>query len=147
MPRHGLSDEEWLVIADCFPSPKQTGRPPMPARKAIDGICWVLRAGAPWRDLPEELGPWETVYAHFNRWSSDGILAKVFSRLKVRFSKDDRFDHSLWSIDGTIVRAHRCAVGGGKKGIPRNRKITRLVVRAGDFPRKSMLSATAKAGR
>jgi transposase len=119
----------------------------MPARKAIDGICWVLRAGAPWRDLPEELGPWETVYAHFNRWSSDGILAKVFSRLKERFSKDDRFDHSLWSIDGTIVRAHRCAGGGGKKGIPRNRKITRLVVRAGDFPRKSMLSATAKAGR
>jgi transposase len=137
MPRHGLSDEEWLVIEDCFPEPKATGRPPMAPRKAMDGICWILRAGAPWRDLPEELGPWQTVYAHFNQWSSDGTLASVFTRLKARFSKDERFDHSLWCIDGTIVRAHRCAGGGGKKGIQRNRQTTHWDVRAADFPRKS----------
>lgn len=144
MARHGLSDEEWAVIEDLIPKPKPTGRPPMPARKAFDGICWILRAGAPWRDLPEELGPWETVYAHFNRWSSDGTLARVFKRLKGRFSADGRFDHSLWSIDGTIVRAHRCAGGGGKKGIHRNPKIMPSAVPAGVFRRKSMSSATAR---
>jgi len=109
----------------------------MAPRKAMDGICWILRAGAPWRDLPEELGPWETVYAHFNRWSSDGTLARIFTRLKERFSEDERFDHSLWCIDGTIVRAHRCAGGGGKKGIRRNRKTTPWGVLAAGFPRKS----------
>ena len=75
MARHGLSDEEWSLVEACFPRPKATGRPPMPARQAFDGICWILRAGAPWRDLPEEFGAWETVYAHFNRWSSDGAAS------------------------------------------------------------------------
>lgn len=138
MARHRLSDEEWAVIAEMFPQPKPMGRPPMPARAAFDGICWILRAGAPWRDLPEEFGAWETVYAHFNRWTSEGTLAAVFARLKARFSADERFDHSLWSIDGTIVRAHRCAAGGGKGGIRTNPKTTRSAVLAGDFRRKSM---------
>ena len=147
MARHGVSDEEWAVIEKCFPRPKATGRPPMPARQAFDGACWILRSGAPWRDLPKEFGAWETVYAHFNRWASDGVLAKAFALLKKRFSREDRFDHSLWSIDGTIVRAHRCAGGGGKKGIPRNRKTMHSAALAAVFPQKSMSSAMAKAGR
>lgn len=147
MARHGLCDEEWAVIEHVFPQPKATGRPPMPARQAFDGICWILRSGAPWRDLPEELGPWETVYAHFNRWTSDGTLVRVFEELKKQFSADDRFDHSLWSIDGSVVRAHRCAGGGGKKGTRRNRPITHLAARAADSPRKSMRSATARERR
>ena len=135
MARHGLSDAEWSVIEDVFPKPKTTGRPPMSARQAMDGICWILRAGAPWRDLPEELGPWATVFGHFHRWSSDGTLAAALARLKERFSRDDLIDHRLWSIDGTIVRAHRCAGGGGKKGIPRNPRTTRSGVLAGDIRR------------
>lgn len=138
MARHGMSDEEWAVIQKCFPRPKRMGRPPMTARQAFDGICWVLRSGAPWRDLPEEFGAWETVYGHFNRWSSDGTLQKAFDLLKKRFSRDGRFDHSMWSIDGTIVRAHRCASGGGKKGIRRNRTTTPWAAPAAVFPRKSM---------
>jgi len=143
MVRHGTSDEEWALIEDLFPKPKPTGRPPMPARKAFDGICWVLRSGAPWRDLPEELGPWETVYAHFNRWTSDGTLERVLWRLKEYFSAQERFDHDQWCIDGSIVRAHRCAGGGEKKGIPRNRPTMPSAVLARDFPQKSTSSATA----
>ena len=86
MARHGLSDAEWSIIEDVFPKPKATGRLPMSPRRVMDGICWILRAGAPWRDLPEELGPWETVFAHFNRWSSDGTLAAALVKLKERFS-------------------------------------------------------------
>ena len=138
MARHGLSDAEWSVIEDVFPKPKATGRPPMSARQAMDGICWILRAGAPWRDLPEVLGPWGAVFAHFHRWSSDGTLAAALAKLKDLFSRDDLFDHSLWSIDGTIVRAHRCAGGGGKKGIPRNPRTTLSGVLAGDIRRNSL---------
>ena len=147
MVRHGLSDSEWMVIEDLFPKRKRTGRPPMPARKAFDGICWILRAGAPWRDLPKELGPWETVFAHFNRWSSDDTLIRVLKRLKERFSGDDRFDHSLWSVDGSIVRAHRCAGGGGKKGTSRSPTTTRLAAREAVFRQKSMSLAMAKGHR
>lgn len=138
MARHGLSDDEWALIEDIFPKPKATGRPPMPARRAMDGICWIVRTGAPWRDLPEELGAWETVFAHFNRWSSDGTLAAVFTRLKERFSQGNRFDHTLWLFDGSVIRAHRCAAGGGKKGIPRNRKTMPSAVLAAVSRRKSM---------
>lgn len=147
MARHGLSDVEWEAIEDLFPKPKSMGRPPMPARRAMHGICWILRSGAPWRDLPEELGSWQTVFAHFNRWTSDGTLAAVFTRLKERFGVDDRFDHSQWSIDGTIVRAHRCAGGGGKQGIRTNPTTTRWADLAGDSPRKSTSSATATVAR
>lgn len=147
MVRHRLSDEEWNEIWDMFPERKATGRPPKPAREIMDGICWMLRAGSPWRDLPEEFGAWETVYAHFNRWTSDGTLARIFTRLQQQFSEDERYDHSLWCIDGTVVRAHRCAGGGGKKGIPTNPRTTLLAVPAVDFPRKSTSSARVRASR
>lgn len=147
MARHGMSDEEWAVIEGLFPRPKKTGRPPMPARQAFEAICWVLRSGAPWRDLPKELGAWETVFAHFNRWSSDGTLKNVFEFLKKRCSRDGLFDHSMWSIDGSVVRAHRCAGGGGKKGTRRNRKTMPLAALAAVFPRKSTSSAMERVAR
>ena|SRR5215471_13815093 len=147
MARHGMSDEEWAVIDGCFPRPNRMGRPPMDARKAFEAICWILRSGAPWRDLPEEFGPWETVYGHFNTWSSDGTLKSALELLKRRFSREGRFDHTAWSIDGTIVRAHRCTTGGGKKGIPTNRKIMHLAAPAAVFRPKSISSAMEKVGR
>lgn len=82
-----------------------------------------MRAGAPWRDLPEEFGPWETVYKHFNRWSSDGTLDKIKRALLRRIVDRSGVDADLWCVDGTIVRAARCAAGGGKKGIRKNRTI------------------------
>ena len=54
MTRHRLTDEQWKLIADVFPPPAQTGRPPSDRRMAMDAILWILRAGSPWRDLPKE---------------------------------------------------------------------------------------------
>ena len=98
-------------------------------------------------DTPEEFGAWETVYAHFNRWSSDGTLEDVFELLKKRCSRDGRFDHSLWSIDGSVVRAHRCAGGGGKKGTRGNRTTMHSAAPEAVFPQKSMSSAMEKVAR
>jgi transposase len=124
MSRHRLTDEQWNLIADLFPLPAKTGRPPTDRRQIVDGILWILRSGAPWRDLPEEeFGPWETIYGLFNAWSSDGTLNKILRCLQTAVIDDGRIDGKLWCIDGTIVRAHRCAGGGGKK---RNRK-SRLI--------------------
>lgn len=125
MPRHRLTDEQWGLIADLFPPPAKTGRPPTSRRSVVDAILWILRTGAPWRDLPEdEFPPWETVYGLFNSWSSDGTLDKILNRLRANVIDAGEVDEELWCIDGTIVRAHRCAGGGGKKTIHRSRQTT-----------------------
>lgn len=124
MIRHRLTDEQWECIADVFPTPARTGRPPKDRRTIIDGILWILRTGAPWRDLPEEFGSWSTVWDLFDKWNGNGTLDEILRRLRaVRVDCDD-VDQELWCIDGTIVRAARCAAGGGKKGIRRSLQTT-----------------------
>lgn len=123
MARHCLTDEEWDLIADIFPPQAETGRPPKDRRTIVDGILWIMRTGAPWRDLPEEFGPWETYYGCFNGWNSDGTLDSILQRLRASQIDIGAVDEQLWCVDGTNVRAHRCAAGGGKKGIQTNRLI------------------------
>ena len=122
MLRHRLTDEQWNLISDVFPVPKRTGRPPRDRRQVMDGILWILRTGSPWRDLPEALGPWATVWDLFDKWNEDGTLQAVLDHLRGQV----KIDEELWCIDGTMVRAAKCAAGGGKKKIPRSRKTTRL---------------------
>ena len=83
----------------------------------MDGILWILRTGSPWRDLPKEFGPWQTVERLFDKWNGDGTLSKIVYRLCGVFVDIGEIDKDLWCIGGTIVRAARCASGGGKKGL------------------------------
>lgn len=107
MSRHRLTDAQWELIADLFPPPAKTGRPPTDRRQVVDAILWIMRTGAPWRDLPEDdFCPWETVYGLFNAWNADGTLDKVLGRLQGSAIDAGQLDHQLWCIDGTIVRAH-----------------------------------------
>jgi transposase len=115
MARHRLADEEWLLIAEIFPQPAATGRPPVHPREMLDGILWRLRTGSPWRDLPDEFGPWKTVYNHYDAWNSNGLLDEVKRRLLQRIVDEVGVETDLWCVDGTVVRAARCAGGGGKK--------------------------------
>jgi transposase len=57
MLRHRLTDQQWELVRDLFPPPARTGRPRRDRREILDGVLWILRTGAPWRDLPAELGP------------------------------------------------------------------------------------------
>jgi transposase len=125
MTRHKLSDEEWACIADGFDPPAKTGRPQRSARLMLDGILWIKQTGAPWRDLPQEFGPFQTVWHWFNKWNGDGTLDRILLRLQQVFLGAGVIDSELWCIDGTSVRAARCCNGGGKKGIHANRRITR----------------------
>ena len=74
--RYELSDHEWDVIKPMLPN-KPRGIPRVDDRRVLNGIFWVLRSGAPWRDLPEEFGKWSTVWDYFDRWNANGILASV----------------------------------------------------------------------
>jgi transposase len=124
MVRLLLTDDEWELIKDVFSKPAATGRPPRDPRTIVDGILWILRAGSPWRDLPEEFGPWQTVWGLFDKWNSNGTLDTILRRLQAAFVDIGEIDEELWCVDGTIVRAARCAAGGGKKGTPRNLQTT-----------------------
>ena len=121
MARNRLTDEQWNLIKDVFPAPAATGRPPVDRRNVVDGILWIKRTGSPWRDLPEEFGKWGTVWDLFDKWNGDGTLDEILERLRTAYGN---IDDELWCVDGTTVRAARCATGGGKKGIRRSRTIT-----------------------
>lgn len=125
MPRHQLTDEQWEFIADLLPESAKTGRPPTDRRMTLNAIFWVLRTGSAWRDVPTEYGRGKTVWQWFDRWNDDGTLDSILDRLRKYFIDAGEIDDQLWCVDGTIVRAARCATGGGKKKIPRNRRITR----------------------
>lgn len=115
--RHELVDAEWEFVKDLLPQPCGRGRPPSDNRLMLNGMLWVLRTGAPWRDLPEErFGPWETVYTRFNGWRADGTLARVAEALVNVLDGQGKVDWDLWCVDGSSSRATRAAGGARKKG-------------------------------
>jgi transposase len=116
MRRYELSDPQWARIAPLFPPQAGKGRPPNDHRAIVNGILWILHTGAPWRDLPERYGPWQTVFDRFNGWRRDGTWARIVTSLLDELDDKGQIDHDLWCIDGTVVRASRAAAGGGKKG-------------------------------
>ena len=57
-----LTDEAWARIAPLLPEYGRRGGRWRDHREVVNGILWRLRTGAPWRDLPERYGPWQTCY-------------------------------------------------------------------------------------
>lgn len=118
-----LTSAQWQRIEPLLPSPsKKGGRPPKSHKLVIEAVVWILRTGAPWRDMPSAYGPWKTVYTRFWRWSDSGVLARLFEALA------REHDAQGFLVDATIVRAHQDAAGAAKKGAPRNRALTRRSV-------------------
>ena len=116
MKRHEVTDEQWDSIAILLPKrTATTGRRPRDPRHMLNGILWVLRTGAPWRDLPERFGPWQTVYHYFCRWRDDGTFDRILHALQIRLDRQGRIDWDLWCIDGSCVRASRASAGASKK--------------------------------
>jgi transposase len=113
--RHALTDDQWRQIAPLLPPRAGPGRPPKDHRLVIDGILWILRTGAPWRDLPVRFGPWKTVYERFRGWTRTGVWEDLFQRLRATRHADGGIDWQLFMIDATVVRAHKAAAGAEKK--------------------------------
>lgn len=78
MKRHELTAEQWLLVEPfVLQNATRTGRPARDRRTLVNGIFWILHTGAPWRDLPERYGPWQTVYHHFAAWRRDGVFTQM----------------------------------------------------------------------
>ena len=106
MIRTVLTDAQWERIAPLVPGKKgDPGRSGEDNRRFVEGVLWMVRTGAPWRDLPEYFGKWSSVWKRFRRWALKGVFEKLFQAL----SDEPDFEYAL--IDGTIVKVHRHATG------------------------------------
>jgi len=149
MKRHELTDEQWALVEPHLPlSTARTGRPPSDRRTQLNGIFWILSTGAPWRDLPERFGPWQTVYDHFRNWRKSGVFAAIIEALQVKLDNKGYIDWELWCVDGSNVRAARAAAGADKKvshAIPTSPPITRWVAAEAGLAPNSTWSLTVRA--
>jgi transposase len=101
-----LTDAQWERIAPLIPGKKgDPGRSGEDNRRFVEGVLWMARTGAPWRDLPDSFGNWFSVWKRFRRWALKGVFEKLFETL----SGEPDFEYAL--IDGTIVKVHRHATG------------------------------------
>ena len=106
MRRHELTDTQWNLIKDHLPGKRSDpGRTAMDNRRFVDGVLWLARTGAPWRDLPERYGQWNSAFQRYSRWSKRGVWQRILEAL----GGEVDLEHLL--LDSTTVRAHQHAAG------------------------------------
>ena len=110
MVRKLLSNRQWKRIRPLLPGkPGDPGRSGDDNRLTLEGILWIARTGAPWRDLPVEFGRWNTVYQRFRRWVKRDVLGRVFEAL------NKNLQLRIVQIDGTFVKVHQHGTGSLKE--------------------------------
>jgi transposase len=115
--RYELSDYEWSVIKPMLPN-KPRGIPRVDDRRILNGIFWVLRSGAPWRDLPDSYGPHTTCYNRFVRWRRAGVWDLIMDALAAAHAA------AVQMIDTSVVRVHQhgsCIAGNKEQHMGRSR--------------------------
>jgi transposase len=89
-------------------------------RRTLNGMLWIDRTGAPWRDLPERYGPWATVATRFYRWCKIGLWDRILAALQTEADAAGALDWATHYVDGTVIRAHQHAAGArGGTRMPR----------------------------
>jgi transposase len=117
MPRYDLTDKEWARVTPLLPPERpRTGRPNHDHRRILNGMLWIGRTGAPWRDLPERYGRVGTVSSRFYRWRKAGVWDRVLAALQAQADARGELDWDLRFVDATIVRAHQHAAGARRTG-------------------------------
>lgn len=113
--RGDLTNEQWERLKGLLPPQKPSiGRPAEDHQQILNGMLWVLRTGAPWRDMPERYGKWTTIYSRFQRWRKSGTWERIFAQLQSLLDQESNVDWEIHYIDSTTVRAHPHAAGAKK---------------------------------
>jgi transposase len=106
-----LTNEQWEVLEPLIPDPVRRadgrGRPWRDWRDGLNGILWVLRTDAPWRDLPERCPPYETCRRRFQRWNEQGVLDEILRALLEDLREYGGLGLCECFIDGTFVAAKK----------------------------------------
>jgi transposase len=109
-----LTDVQWELVAPLLPRPRRRpggrGRPPRDPRDVLNGVLWVLRTGAPWKDLPERYPPYQTCHRRFQGWRRDGTIERVLYSLAEDLRERGKIDITEAFIDGTFAGAKKGAL-------------------------------------
>jgi transposase len=121
MSRRNLDNEQWERLRPLLPPQKpRIGRPAKDHRTVLNAILWLLRTGAPWRDLPSQYGPWQTAATRFYRWRRAGVWEGILQALQQQADADGQLDWEQHYLDSTVIRAHQHAAGA-KGGVTTRR--------------------------
>ena len=111
MSTYRIADHQWQKLyAFLQGHPRAYAGQEEKCRRFVEAVYWILRTGAQWRELPADLGKWNSVFKRYARWEENGVWADMFKQ----FAQDP--DMAAVMPDSTAVRAHMCAAGGSKKG-------------------------------
>ncbi len=106
-----LTEQQWNCVKNILPEdpvrPDKRGRPWSDRRKVLDGVLWILRTGAPWKDLPGRYGPYQTVHRRYQNWVRSGVMEKVLLAIAQDLKDRGGLDLSECFIDGTFVPAKK----------------------------------------
>ena len=116
--RHDITERKWLLIKDHLPGREGgCGGVAHDNRRFINAIFWILRTGAPWRDLPREYGDWKNTHRRFCRWRDKGVWEKLLEKFI------DEPDMEWLMIDASHSKVHPHAAGakGGNQEMSRSK--------------------------
>jgi len=117
MNRHALTNKPWERLQPLLPPQKpNTGRPAADHRRLLNALLWLLRTGAPGRDLPERYGPWGTVARRVYRWRQAGRWARLLAAVQPQADGAGQRDGDTHAVEGTVVRAPHHAAGATTGG-------------------------------
>ena len=116
--RHDISDKTWALLEPRLPGRAGVwGNVANDNRTFLNAVFWILRTGAPWRDLPPDYGDWKNTHRRFCRWRDKGIWGKILEPLV------DAADYEWLMIDASHIKVHPHAAGarGGNQGMSRTK--------------------------
>lgn len=106
-----LTDEQWEILEPLIPQPPRRedgrGRPWRDPRDVLNAILWILRTGAPWKDLPKRYPPYQTCHRRLQKWIEQGVLGSVLEALAEDLEERGEIDLSECYIDATFVAAKK----------------------------------------
>jgi transposase len=115
-----LTEEQWNVVSAILPEdpvrPDGRGRPWSDRRRVFNGVLWILRTGAPWKDLPPRYGAYQTVHRRFQEWVRSGVLEAVLLAIAQDLKDRGGLDLRECFIDGTFVPAKKGGAAWGRPG-------------------------------
>ena len=121
-----LTDEQWKIVETILPEdPVRNdgrGRPWSERRTVLNGVLWILRTGAPWKDLPPRYGPYQTAHRRFQNWVRSGVMEKLLMTLAQHLKDAGGLDLQECFVDGTFVPAKK---GGDLSGKPSGARVPR----------------------
>jgi len=125
-----VTDTQWAILDPLIPEPPRRedgrGRPWLPRRDVLNGVLWILRTGARWKDLPERYPPYQTCHRRFQQWVRSGVMRGVLEALALDLKARGKLDLQEAFIDGTFAPAKKGGSAWAKPSVVRGRRSWQL---------------------